>query len=68
MFDKTWFGERFDVIEKEETQACFSLWGNSCVLLTKEDLKALSEGKVLHHYDGEYGTFVMLEEEENGTK
>lgn len=40
-----------------------SSWGNSFCYITEEQIKALQEGKVLEHDDGEYGTFIILRNE-----
>ena len=52
--------ENFNVIEPSEMRDYASPWGNSYLLITEEDIQALRSGKVLHHDDGEYGTFIEL--------
>lgn len=52
----------FRIVEKGLESSVSSPWGNSFVTITEEDIQALREGKVLFHFDGEYGTFIELEE------
>lgn len=40
-----------------------SPWGNSGVTITEEDIAALRAGKLLFYFDGEYGTFVKLQDD-----
>lgn len=54
------FDEEMDVCELNEVREIQSCWGNSYLHITEEEIKALQEGKVLHHNDGEYGTFIVL--------
>ena len=37
-----------------------SMWGTNLVELTKEDIDALKSGKILQICDGEYQTFVRI--------
>lgn len=54
------FDEEMGVCELNEVREIQSAWGNSYLHITEEEIKALREGKVLHHDDGEYGTFIVL--------
>lgn len=55
--------DSFAVIENtnEEINKVCSPWGNSTVTMTLLDIFALLEGKLLYHFDGEYGTFIELD-------
>lgn len=44
----------------EEISKVCSPWGNSNVTLELSDIFALFAGKLLYHFDGEYGTFLEL--------
>lgn len=48
--------------EVEEVCQKTSLWGNNLILINKEQLKLLKDGRVLYTV-GEYGTFIMLDKE-----
>lgn len=54
----------FRIVEKGEESKVSSPWGNSFCTISEEDIAALREGKVLYHFDGEYGTFIELASEE----
>lgn len=54
------FDEEMGVCELNEVREIQSAWGNSYCYITEEQIKALQEGKVVHHDDGEYGTFIVL--------
>lgn len=55
------------LIIKNDTdkKRCMSIFGNNEFVLTKKEVLALLEGKVLGdpHFD-EYGTFITMEKEE----
>lgn len=55
--------DNFDVVEdtREAIAGTSSPWGNSTVRITMSDIVALFSGKLLYHFDGEYGTFVELD-------
>lgn len=55
------------LIIKNDTdkRKCMSIFGNNEFVLTKEEVLALLEGKVLGDPDfDEYGTFITMEKEE----
>ena len=55
------------LIIKNDTdkERCMSYYGNHMFVLTKEEVLALLEGKVLGDPDfDEYGTFITMEKEE----
>lgn len=62
--DASWFDEidKLEVIEIDEMCRRSSIFGNAFFKITKEQLKALMDGKVLFNLD-EYGTFIVLDEE-----
>lgn len=55
-------GDGFMVIEntQEAISKVCSPWGNSSVTMELSDIFALLQGKLLYHFDGEYGTFIEL--------
>lgn len=55
----------FQVIEntQEEISKVCSPWGNSTVTVELSDIFALFAGKLLYHFDGEYGTFIELNQD-----
>lgn len=55
--------DTFSVIEntQEDISKVCSTWGNSSVTMTLSDIFALFAGKLLYHFDGEYGTFIELD-------
>ena len=59
---ESWFDfpDKLEVIEVDEMCRRSSIFGNAFFKITKEQLKALEDGKVLFNLD-EYGTFIMLE-------
>lgn len=57
-----WFTDALKVCEIDEVCRRSSIFGNSFFTITKEQLEALKEGKVLYDID-EYGTFIALEED-----
>lgn len=59
---ESWFDppDKLEVIEVDEVCRKGSTFGNAFFKITKEQLKALEDGKVLFNLD-EYGTFIMLE-------
>ena len=59
---ESWFDlpDKLEVIEVDEMCRRSSTFGNAFFKITKEQLKALEDGKVLFNLD-EYGTFIMLE-------
>ena len=54
------------IIENDtDKKRCMSCYGNHTFILTKEEILALLEGKVLGDPDyDEYGTFITMEKEE----
>lgn len=54
------------IIENDtDKERCMSYYGNHMFVLTKEEVLALLEGKVLGDPDfDEYGTFITMEKEE----
>lgn len=46
---------------EEAMQKICSPWGNSSVTMELSDILALFNGKLLYHFDGEYGTFIKLD-------
>lgn len=56
-------GDSFAVIEdtQEEISKICSPWGNSSVTMELSDIFALLKGKLLYHFDGEYGTFIRID-------
>lgn len=54
------------IIENDtDKKRCMSIFGNNEVILTKEEVLALLEGKVLGDPDfDEYGTFITMKKEE----
>ena len=54
------------IIENDtDKKKCMSAFGNHTFVLTKEEVLALLEGKVLGDPDfDEYGTFITMEKEE----
>lgn len=49
--------------KNDDMSECKSAWGNETFVLTREEIMALLEGKVLVNDDfDEYGTFIMMEE------
>lgn len=54
----------FGIIEKGEESKVSSPWGNSFCEISEKDIAALRAGKLLYHFDGEYGTFIKLTSEE----
>lgn len=58
--DKYWFTDELSVCEIGDVCRKNSIFGNSYLKITKDQLKALKEGKVLYEID-EYGTFIILE-------
>lgn len=60
--DASYFDDHaeLEVIEMDEMCRRGSIFGNAFFKITKEQLKALSEGKVLFNID-EYGTFIALD-------
>lgn len=57
-----WFTDALKVCEMDEVCRRASIFGNSFFVITKEQLEALREGKVLYDI-AEYGTFIILEED-----
>lgn len=57
-----WFTDALKVCEIDEVCRRASIFGNGFFTITKEQLEALKEGKVLYDID-EYGTFIALEED-----
>lgn len=55
-------GDTCSVIEntQEEISRVCSPWGNNTLTLEMSDIFALLSGKLLYHFDGEYGTFIEL--------
>lgn len=48
----------------EDENACTSPWGNNLFKLTREEIMALLDGKILGDPDfDEYGTFIWMEEQ-----
>ena len=47
----------------EDACAASSIFGNSAVYITEEDIADLRNGKILMHDDGEYCTLVILKGE-----
>ena len=48
-----------------DKKKCMSIFGNNEFVLTKEEVLALLEGKVLGDPDfNEYGTFITMEKED----
>lgn len=62
------FWDDLRIIEPEEIPEVRSKWGNNYHIITREQLVALEEGKVICYVD-EYGTFIKLEDldESKGT-
>lgn len=62
MSDPTNFSNPLQIIENtEEARDEFGhAWGSEDVFITRGDIGALLEGKVLAMFDGEYVTFVSL--------
>ena len=60
--NESWFDDpdKLEVIEVDEVCRKSSIFGNAFFKITKEQLQALSEGKVLFNRD-EYGTFIALD-------
>lgn len=56
------FWDDLRIIEPEEIPEVRSEWGNNYHFITREQLAALEEGKILYWTD-EYGTFIKLLEE-----
>ena len=54
------------IIENDtDKERCMSYYGNHTFVLTKEEVLALLEGKVVGNPDfDEYGTFITMEKEE----
>lgn len=49
--------------KNDDMSECESPWGNNTFVLTREEVTALLDGKVLADPDfDEYGTFIELEE------
>ena len=63
--NESWFDDpdKLEVIEMDEMCRRGSIFGNSFFKITKEQLKALKDGKVLFNRD-EYGTFIALDKTE----
>jgi len=57
------FHIKIDMCELNEVDEIQSSYGNSYCYITEEQIKALQDGKVLHHDDGEYGIFIILKKE-----
>lgn len=57
------FGENVGTLELDEVCQHSSRYGNTYSMLTKEEVEALQNGKVLYIDDGEYGHFIMLKGE-----
>ena len=53
------------IIEKEEMEQYESKWGNRYREVSLDDLLKILYGKVLCLNDGEYTTFVYLENQKN---
>lgn len=52
--------------KNDDMSECTSRWGNKRFVLTREEVEALLDGKVLANPDfDEYGTFIELEELKN---
>lgn len=58
---ESYFDTDLEIIEPEEILEVRSEWGNDYHIITREQLAALEEGKILYWTD-EYGTFIKLEE------
>ena len=54
--------EPVEIIEADQICANCSIWGNSGIYITKEQLQDLLNGKVAYYSDGEYGTFITVKE------
>lgn len=53
----------FDICDtEEEVESHKSCWDNTIFEVSEKDIIALLEGKTLAAFDGEYGTFIKLEE------
>ena len=50
---------------EEEVESHKSCWGNNTFEISEKDIMALLKGKTLAAFDGEYGTFIKLEESNN---
>lgn len=59
---ESWFDDpdKLEVMEMDEMCRKSSIFGNAFFKITKEQLKALEDGKVLFNL-AEYGTFIALE-------
>lgn len=52
--------------DAHDKELCVSSWGNHTFELTREEVKALLDGKMLGDPDfDEYGTFIVMEDDEN---
>lgn len=60
-----WFDDELSVCEVDEVCRKASIFGNALFRITREQLAELEHGKVLYAID-EYGTFILLEGEDNG--
>lgn len=57
-----WFDDHMEVIEINQVCRKSSIFGNYFYIITKEQIEALLEGKVLYACD-EYGMFIALKPE-----
>lgn len=49
-----------------DRELCVSPWGNQMFKLTREEVKALLDGRMLGDPDfNEYGTLIVMEDDEN---
>lgn len=60
------FTDAFEIIENEnEVTKHASCYGNEFYTITKEDIDALLNGKILFGFaTGEYGTFICMENDD----
>lgn len=60
------FDEALETIERGEICGRRSIFGNSYLTITAEQIEDLKAGRILLHF-GEYGTFIMLEGKDGET-
>ena len=60
---KELFDQKVEMIDMEDIERRSSPWGNTFATITKKQLSELKHGKVMFIDDGEYGHFIMLNED-----
>lgn len=56
--------DTMEIVEDFKTHQGSS-WGNDFIRIGDEELEALKQGKILFHFDGEYGHYIKYEKENN---